>query len=277
MRQRVRAIGAEQTEVGMKHGGMIVAGALGLAMAVALPVIGRAHDKDKDNKAPMDAVVQFAHLVSPAPAAGSLAGTLTHFLNPDDVTIAKGGTVTFVINNGGHGLAIYPVDKKTTRDDIAEDLCQGPAGTAESDRAARFTVCGGPQANLNYDITDAKGDLIIRSGTNVQSPRLDDPTNRLLGTSGRVRTCGPGESEPTCDSSVLAANGAGGFLTGNVIGIPASPGPPPVAAVAQAIGNRIVYRFNKTGRYLVICMNRAHSLNDHMFGFVNVVGADDDN
>jgi hypothetical protein len=260
----------------MKHRGTIVIGALALAMAVVVPAIGRAHDKDKDNKAPMDAVVQFAHLVSPAPAAGSLAGTLTHFLNPDDVTIAKGGTVTFVINNGGHGVAIYPVDKKTTRQDIAEDLCQGPAGTDESDRAARFTVCGGPQANLNYDITDAKGDLIIRSGTNLESPRLDDPTNRLLGTSGRVRTCGPGESEPTCDSSVLASNGAGGFLTGNVLAIAANPtATPPVAAVAQAIGNRVVYRFAKTGRYLVICMTRAHALNDHMFGFVNVVGDDD--
>src|SRR3954469_6386404 len=106
----------------MKYRGMIVVGALGLAMAVAVPMTGRAHDKDKDNKAPMEAVVQFAHLVSPAPAAGSLAGTLTHFLDPDDVTIGKGGIVTFVVNNGGHGIAIYPVDKKTTREDIAEDL-----------------------------------------------------------------------------------------------------------------------------------------------------------
>jgi hypothetical protein len=245
-----------------------------LALALALSVSGRADDKDKDkDKAPMDAVVQFAELVSPAPAAGSLAGTLTHFLNPDDVTIRQGGTVTFVINNGGHGLAIYPVDKKTTRDDIAEDLCQGPPGTAESDRAARFTVCGAVQAALNYDITDAKGNLIIRTGTNVanSNPRVDDPTNRLLGTSGRVRTCGPGESEPTCDSTVLAANPAGGFLTGGVIAIPTATPP-----VAQVIGNRIVYQFNKNGRYLVICMNRAHSLNDHMFGFVNVVGGGDD-
>ena len=43
----------------------------------------------------------------------------------------------------------------------------------------------------------------------------------------------------------------------------------------SATGSR--YQSNKTGRYLVICMNRAHSLNDHMFGFVNVVGGDDDN
>jgi plastocyanin len=260
----------------MHRHGLLLSAALFALATSSVAVIASDSDKDKDTKAPMEAVVQFAHLVSPAPAAGSLAGTLTHFLNPDDVTIGKGGIVTFVINNGGHGLAIYPVAKKTTRDDIAEDLCQGPPGTAESDRAARFTVCGGAQANLNYDITDGNGDLIIRTGTNVQRPRLDDPTNRLLGTSGAVRTCGPGESEPTCDSSVLAANGAGGFLTGNVIAIPANPtATPPTAAVAQAIGNRIVYQFNKTGRYLVICMNRAHSLNDHMFGFVNVVGDDD--
>jgi len=249
-----------------------------VALTLALPVLGGADDKgkdkDKDTQVLTDAVVQFAHLVTPAPPAGSLAGTLTHFLNPDDVTIRKGGTVTFVVNNGGHGIAIYPVDKKTTRDDIAEDLCQGPPGTAESDRAARFTVCGGPQANLNYDITDAKGDLIIRTGANVNNsnPRVDDPTNRLLGTSGRVPTCGPGQTEPTCDSSVLAANAAGGFLAGNVLANPNLT--PPI--LTPTIGNRIVYRFNKTGRYLVICMNRAHSLNDHMFGFVNVVGDGDD-
>jgi hypothetical protein len=232
---------------------------------------GRADDKH--HKVPKDAVVQFAQLATPSPPAGSLAGTLTHFLNPDDVTIRKGGTVTFVINNGGHGLAIYPVSKRTTREDIAEDLCQGPPGTAESDRAARFTVCGGPQANLDYEITDHRGHLVIKTGENVNNsfPRVDDPTDRLLGTSGAVRSCGPGESEPTCDSSALGANRAGGFLTGSVVAIPTATPP-----VAQVIGNRIVYQFNKSGRYLVICMNRAHFLNDHMFGFVSVVGDDDD-
>ena len=39
-----------------------------------------------------------------------------------------------------------------------------------------------------------------------------------------------------------------------------------------ANGQLITYAFNKTGRYLVICMNRTHFLNDWMFGFVNVVG-----
>jgi hypothetical protein len=37
-------------------------------------------------------------------------------------------------------------------------------------------------------------------------------------------------------------------------------------------GQLITYRFLKTGRYLVHCMNRVHFLNDWMFGFVNVVG-----
>ena len=41
-------------------------------------------------------------------------------------------------------------------------------------------------------------------------------------------------------------------------------------------GQRIQVRFDRTGRYLVICMNRSHALNDHMFGFVNVVGEGDD-
>ena len=44
----------------------------------------------------------------------------------------------------------------------------------------------------------------------------------------------------------------------------------------EYIGQLISYRFLKTGRYLVICMNRTHFLNDWMFGFVDVVGGHDD-
>jgi hypothetical protein len=36
----------------------------------------------------------------------------------------------------------------------------------------------------------------------------------------------------------------------------------------------ITCQFLKSGRYLVICMNRVHFLNDWMFGFVNVKGGD---
>ena len=73
-----------------------------IAVMAALTVVGRADDKDK---AATEAFVQFGQLVTPAPAAGSLAGTLTHFLLPDDVTIRKDGSVTFVVNGGGHGIA----------------------------------------------------------------------------------------------------------------------------------------------------------------------------
>jgi hypothetical protein len=120
--------------------------------------------------------------------------------------------------------------------------------------------------NLDYNITDGKDDLIIHTGFNVNiaatpttpaiviaNPRVDDTehTHRLLATSGRA----------TGDATAPGANPAGAFLTGSAA--PATP------------GNRIQVRFLKTGRYLVICMNRAHSLNDHMFGFVNVVGDDE--
>ena len=63
-----------------------------IAVMAALTVVGRADDKDK---AATEAFVQFGELVTPAPAAGSLAGTLTHFLLPDDVTIRKDGSVSF--------------------------------------------------------------------------------------------------------------------------------------------------------------------------------------
>ena len=38
-------------------------------------------------------------------------------------------------------------------------------------------------------------------------------------------------------------------------------------------GQLLTYRFEKTGRYLVLCINRVHFLNDWMFGFVNVTEA----
>jgi hypothetical protein len=36
-------------------------------------------------------------------------------------------------------------------------------------------------------------------------------------------------------------------------------------------GSQVRYRFVEDGRYLIICINRVHSINDWMFGFVNVV------
>jgi len=265
-----------------------------IAGIAALTIVGRADEK---NKAVQNATVHFADPQPQPPQAGvpgSPDNASTHFLLPDDVTIRKAGTVTFIVNGGGHGIAIHEVNKKTTREDIADDLCQGPAGTAEDDRRARNAVCKATiqnmvtvdgatillngTENLNYQLTDAKGNLVIEPGFNINAansgqtavvannPRVDDTAHsaRLLATSG----ASPGDVE---NPAAIATNRAGAFLTGTAFNPAATP---PVATP----GNRIQVQFNRTGRFLVVCMNRAHLLNDHMFGFVSVVGeGDDDN
>jgi len=260
-----------------------------LALTLAFPTIGRADDKDKDKKTAKTWVVQFGQPQIQTPDPAPVGAAVTHFLTPNDFTINKGDTVIFLANGGGHGIAIHPVAKDTTREDIAEDLCAGAIPENPDpivDRRTRFASCnnniktgvGTPEIvgtqNLNYDIKDAKDDLIIRTGENnagstdstKNNPRVDDPvhTHQLVATSGRssARACGPGEKEPACDSSAAARGLAGAFLGGS--------------ANATGVGNQIAVVFRKSGRYLVICMNRGHSLNDHMFGFVTVAGDDDD-
>jgi plastocyanin len=265
--------------------------------ALAFPAVGRADDKGKDNKgkddkveAIQDATVHFA-MPQPQPPQAGVPGTpdnsSTHFLLPDDVTIKKGGTVTFIVNGGGHGIAIHEVNKKTTRNDIAEDLCQG--GANEADRRGRNAVCNATIVtplvnvngvstnitgtdNLNYTIDDAKRDVIVTGfnltaansapPTIIANPRVDDTahSHRALATSGRS----PGD---TANPPVIFNNPAGAFLTGTAFNVTTGVGTP---------GNRIQVTFNRNGRYLVVCMNRSHLLNDHMFGFVTVVGAADD-
>jgi len=263
-------------------------GLVAVIAAFALPLVGKADEK---NTAVQNATVHFA-MPQPQPPLAGTPGTpdnsATHFLLPDDVTIRKGGTVTFIVNGGGHGIAIHEVNKKTTREDIAEDLCQG--GTNEADRRGRNAVCNGgiitPNVdvngvpttitgtnNLNYTITDAKGDVVIMTrftltsansapSTIIPNPTVDDPahSHRLLATSGRS----PGDK---ANPAAIANNPQGAFLTGTVIN---------AVTGVQTAGNRIQIQFNRNGRFLVICMNRSHALNDHMFGFVNVVGEGDD-
>jgi plastocyanin len=98
------------------------------------------------------------------------------------------------------------------------------------------TVCNTTAAtqNLQYVITDGNGDLIIDTETNVQQPFINYLPGQLLSVGGPV------------------------VLTGT--------------SATGAAGHTVRYRFDKTGRYLVICGTRGHSLNDWMFGFVDVVG-----
>jgi plastocyanin len=283
---------------------VLVAAAVGTAVRAG----GKDGDKDNNKINGADTIVNFAQPQNQTPDPNPVAAAVTHFLLPNDVTIEKGGTVTFVVNGGGHGIAIHRVSKKTTRADIAADLCDGNnnetgPGHEITDRRARAAVCNGAAVttgvlidgflknvtgtqNLDYEITDGSHSLVIHTGFNVNfpadpatntpaivknNPRVDDTdhSERLLGTSGRP---------PAGESAVTAVNAAGlasagGFLTGS------APAPAPTPANPNPVGtpgNRIQVKFTKTGRFLVICMNRAHSLNDHMFGFVNVVGDDDD-
>ena len=259
--------------------------AAGVAAVLVLPIVGKADGKEK---APAEATVHFA-MPQPQPPGAGVPGSpdnvSTHFLLPDDVTISKGGTVTFVVNGGGHGIAIHEVSKKTTREDVAAGLCDGNnhetgAGNEAVDRIARSAVCNGTVVtsvmingvavnvtgtnNLDFIVKDAKGNVIVDPGFNVpalgaafNNPRLDDPasSNRLLATSG----ASPGDNN---NPTAIATNRAGAFLTGT--------------ANPATAGNRIQVQFNRNGRYLVICMNRAHAINDHMFGFVTVTGEGND-
>jgi hypothetical protein len=75
------------------------------------------------------------------------------------------------------------------------------------------------------------------TGTNPPFQRVDDPTDRLLATSTQI------------------GNLPGVFLTGTT---------------ATTTGTQLQVRFEKSGRFLVVCMNRGHYLASWMFGFVNV-------
>lgn len=194
---------------------------VGLALAVTLAFSMGACDHD-DN-APADVTVQFGQNKFPQDPAPA-----NHILDPNDITIKKGGMVTFEVNGNNHGMAIYPVSRKTDRENINEDLCQPSPAVCSPQGAAT--------ANLRYSITDGNGNLIIDTGTNPPSNRVNDPTNRLLYAGDPV------------------------FLPGRA----ATDAPAPV----------VQHRFQQAGRYLVICINRSHFINDRMFGFVNVVADD---
>ena len=216
--------------------------ALVVSLFMAIPAVARQHQS-----APASAFVDFGVLptgpldVEPCSQAapggpGDPCAYKIHFLDPDEVAVAKGGQVTFQIHGGGHGFAIYEVSKETTREDIGQQICPGldpKELTGPVVRACRGNSAA--NAAANHIISDAKGDVVIETATNP-------PTNRVAYEPGRL----------------MSANVAT-FLNGGTI--PAGP---------TSNGELLTYRFLKTGRYLVICMNRSHFINDWMFGFVDV-------
>jgi hypothetical protein len=185
-----------------------------------------------DNPAVQDALVNFGHPVHPQPPAPN-----HHGLYPNDVTIFKGGTVTFSMHGMGHGIAIYPVSKNTTRAHIAEDLCQGTFGSQQPDP----NTCNVPSgtAALPYSITDGSGQVVIDIAQFPTQRQVDSTPGQLFSAGGLPGVLLIGSS--------LASDGT------------------------TLRGSQVRYRFVEDGRYLVICINRVHSINDWMFGFVNVV------
>jgi hypothetical protein len=238
-----------------------------VAAAVSLPAIGRAQKGDltHEHAASQDAAVDFGVLqptvggalvpIGPPPClqTGGIGGAAdpcayrNHHLTPEEVTITKGGEVTFQVHGGGHAMAIYEVSTNTTRDELGQFMCAGMDPETIADPTQHpcngTTPAGVANANAAHNIADGKGNVVIAVAPNVTNAH---PDNRVWYTPGRLMSAGGRQ-----------------FLNGGTI-----------PAGANSDGQLVTYRFQKTGRYLVICMNRSHSMNDWMFGFVNVVGGD---
>src|SRR5262245_24671702 len=206
---------------------------LAAVLALALPLTvrtdnGSQNNDEGKNTVPQDAIVHFGDPVM-------LSGAANQVLVPDDTTIRKSGTITFIVNGPNHGIAIYPVSKNTTRKDITDQLCMHDAATG---------ACPDPAfANTDVTIHDGKDRVIIVTGTNPPVTRIDDPTNRLLATSTQIGTI------------------PGVFLIGTTATNP---------------GSQLQVRFAKEGRYLAVCMNRNHFMANWMFGFISVVGDEEE-
>jgi hypothetical protein len=205
------------------------------------------------NPVPADGAVDFGVLptgpLGPLPClqTGAIGGPADpcaykiHHLTPEEVTIRKGGQVTFQVHGGGHAMALYEVSPDTTRDELGQFLCAGVDPQTVDDPALLQCNLSTANANARHIVTDGRDDVVLVAEANTTSAH---PDNRVWSEPGRLMSAGGHQ-----------------FLNGGTI--PAGP---------TSNGQLITYRFLKTGRYLVICMNRVHFLNDWMFGFVNVVG-----
>ena len=227
------------------------------AALVAAPTVSLAQHGDLTHQQPAtpDANVDFGVLptapLGPAPClqSGAIGGPndpcsfKLHHLTPEEVTIEKGGQVTVQIHGGGHAMAILEVSKDTTRDDIGHLLCGDADPTRMTDPAEHADCNLSPQSNNPRNILDGKGNVVIE--VSAATATSAHPDNRVWSEPGRLMSAGGVQ-----------------FLNGGTV--PTGTGP--------TGGQLITYRFLKTGRYLVHCMNRVHFLNDWMFGFVNVTG-----
>jgi len=251
----------------MTHRGLFTAATvLMVSASVVAGVRAKDGDKDKANKAAavMDAVVDFgAQLPQPTPAAKS------HFLQPvggqpdDTTTIFRGGTVTFRVNGGGHGVSVYPVTRNTTREDILAAMCPTRSG------------CAADFFNSARTITDSEGNVLLEIGTNPPIARVDDPEHIMMGATALIQNGVDAAGNPTFAPGAFH-QGVNCLEVGSPNCSLLRPPVVPAPGTARPIAEQIRVAFPKKGRYLAICMNRAHSFNDWMFAFIDVVGADGD-
>lgn len=234
--------------------------ALGAALLV-VPLVGLAQ-KGQAQKAPENTGVDFGVLpngplgtaAEGCLQAGGIGGPTDpcayrlHHLTPEEATVAKGGEVTFEVHGGGHAPAIYRVSKDTTRNDLGQFLCAGDDPEHIANPADHVCNLSAANANAAHMIKDGDGDVVIVADANPTNANTH-PLNRVWSVPGR-----------------LASFGGKQFANGGTV----------VAAGQPSNGQLVTYRFQKSGRYLIICMNRTHFLNDWMFGFVNVKGGDGD-
>ena len=240
----------------MRMKGLFVAIAL-----IAVPTLASAQHEGKGlGHPPADAAVDFGVLptgpIGPPPClqSGAIGGPADpcsyklHHLTPEEVTIAKGGQVTFQVHGGGHGFAIYEVSKDTTREDLGQYLCEGEDPAEIADPALHRCNLLLANDTAMHTVKDGRGKVVLVAQANLTNAH---PDNRVWSEPGRLMSAGGMQ-----------------FLPGGTI--PDGP---------TSNGQLLTYRFLENGRYLIICMNRVHFLNDWMFGFVNVQSGDggDDN
>jgi hypothetical protein len=232
--------------------------AVGAALLV-LPLIGFAQKGSGKQKAPENTGVDFGVLpngplgtvdegcVQSGAGIGGPADPCAyrlHHLTPEEAVVAKGGEVTFEVHGGGHAPALYRVSKDTTRNDLGQFLCAGDDPEHIANPLNHVCNLSATNSNGAHMIKDGEGDVVIVAAPNVTNAH---PDNRVWSVPGRLMSMGGKQ-----------------FVNGGTV--------QPVGAPSN--GTLITYRFLKSGRYLVICMNRTHFLNDWMFGFVNVAGGD---
>jgi plastocyanin len=94
---------------------------VGATLASAIPTSGQENDPNNATHNAHAASNAFVDFGSPQPQP--TPAQKSNVLVPNEVTISKGGTVTFRVNGGNHGIAIYPVSKNTSREDVTNQLC----------------------------------------------------------------------------------------------------------------------------------------------------------